>query len=202
MKLPASLYAVLICLPLMACSRQPDDASQTSTVASLLDDTVSKSIRKVGDKVQQKMAAGDISIGGDTLPKAAITATGELVIDGTPVALDAAQRQQLMAYRQQLVDIANDGVGIGLQGAELGVGAAAEALGAVFNGEDEKQMNARIEARADDIRQAARQLCERLPALMSAQQQLASAVPAFAPYASMDQDAVDTCRREGSVSLP
>ena len=202
MKLPVSLYAVLLCLPLMACSGQPDDASPTSRVASLLDGQVSQSIRDAGDKARQKMSEGDISITASQQPEAVITATGDLVIDGTPAVIDAAQRQQLIAYRQQLVDIASDGVAIGLQGAELGVGAAAEALRTVFSGQDEKEMNTRIEARADTIRQAALKLCERLPALMAAQQQLAGDVPAFAPYATMDQAKVDDCLREGSVSLP
>lgn len=199
MNLRTSLYAALLCLPLAACSRNDAPGSGGQGV---LDGTVSQSIREAGDKARQKLAEGDFSISRSGQPKAVITANGELVIDDRTIAVDAAQRAQLVAYRAQLAQIASDGVDIGLQGAELGVGAAAEALRGVLKGEDQSQIEARIEQRAEGIKQAAHALCDRLPALLASQQALADAVPAFAPYATMDQDDVDDCQRDGSVSLP
>jgi hypothetical protein len=199
MNLRTSLLAAALLLPLAACSRND---GQPSGVQSVLDGKVSQSIREAGDKARQKLSEGEISVSRSGQPKATISATGDLVIDGQTIAVDAAQRAQLLAYRQQLVQIASDGVDIGLKGAELGVGAAAEALRGVFNGQDEAQIKAQVEARAEGIKQAAHALCSRLPGLLTSQQALSSSVPAFAPYATMDQGDVDKCMSDGTVSLP
>ena len=47
----------------------------------------------------------------------------------------------------------------------------------------------------DKIRAAALQLCKLMPGLMASQQKLATAMPAFQPYATMTQKDIDDCGR-------
>ena len=56
-------------------------------------------------------------------------------------------------------------------------------------------------AEAEQLKARAAKICDQLPALLATQQQLAAAVPAFKPYATMDQGSIDKCR-DGQVELP
>jgi hypothetical protein len=40
------------------------------------------------------------------------------------------------------------------------------------------------------------QLCKRMPGLLTSQQKLAAALPAFRPYATMTQEDIDDCGRD------
>ena len=82
---------------------------------------------------------------------------------------------------------------IGTQGADLGMHAASAALSGVFSGKSDKEIEAAIKPQTDRIQAAALELCKRLPDLHAAQQQLAAAMPAFKPYATMTQEEVDDC---------
>ena len=84
---------------------------------------------------------------------------------------------------------------LGVQGADLGMRAAADAIGSLFRG-DTEQMEKRVEAEAEKLKGTVVQLCERLPALLSAQQALATAVPEFAPYARMEASDIEDCNKE------
>lgn len=51
-----------------------------------------------------------------------------------------------------------------------------------------------MEAEAKKVEAEAMKICDRLPGLYKAQQDLAAALPAFTPYASMEPDDVTECR--------
>jgi hypothetical protein len=81
---------------------------------------------------------------------------------------------------------------IGVSGANLGVKAAGEALKGVFSGNTDG-IEKRIDEEAGKLKAQAQALCEKLPAMMATQQALAASLPAFAPYATMDQSDIDDC---------
>lgn len=198
--------ALLACLPLLgACTRQPDSttaARQGAQPTSALGNVV----KKATDQAREKLATENISINGDMHisvnghdigrdgdgTRAEITPRGDLLIEGNPVAIDPRQRELLLQYRQQIIDIAGAGMDIGVQGADLGMKAASEAIRGIFSGNTD-QVEQRVEAQAARIEAAAMQLCARLPAMLSTQQQLAASLPAFKPYATMDQADIDDC---------
>jgi hypothetical protein len=130
----------------------------------------------------------------DSQPKAEITPSGDLLIDGKAVAINAQQRQQLLAYRKQTIDIAKAGLDVGERGAKLGAEVANHSLlGLIFGGLSgrlERQVQAAVQ---QDIAPGVRQICHSLPALMSSQQQLATSVPQFKPYATMTQGDINDC---------
>jgi hypothetical protein len=111
------------------------------------------------------------------------------------VALDESQRRLLLDYRARVSDIAQAGAAVGAAGAELAGKAVTEAIGSIFNGNPD-EVGKRVEAQADGIKQAARALCDRVPALREAHRKVVAAIPEFAPFAEMDQNESDKCEQE------
>lgn len=185
-----ALSAALI-LPLAGCAEQQAD----------LGARIQEQVRGEMAKAADKLASEPFTLNADGLPAASISADGVLSIDGKPLPLTPQQQALAVQYRQQIQAIANEGMQIGLQGAQLGVGAAASALGGVLSGKDAGQIEAEVQDKAAGLKQAAAQLCERLPALMQAGQALAAAVPEFAPYASVTDKSIEDCRKDGQINL-
>lgn len=185
-----ALSAALI-LPLAGCAEQQAD----------LGARIQQQVRGEMAKAADKLASEPFTLNADGLPAASISADGVLSIDGKPLPLTPQQQALAVQYRQQIQAIASEGMQIGLQGAELGVGAAASALGGVLSGKDAGQIEAEVQDKAAGLKQAAAQLCERLPALMQAGQALAAAVPEFAPYASVSDKSIEDCRKDGQFNL-
>lgn len=130
--------------------------------------------------------------GKDLRPRAEITPQGDLLVEGKAVAVTPAQRKLLLAYRDEVIEVADAGLAIGSKGADLAGKAVGEAIGAIFGG-DTKAMEQRVEAEADKLKQEAKVICTRLPALLAAQDSLAASLPAFQPYATMTREDVDNC---------
>lgn len=200
---PLLLSALL--LPLAACNVEKPLEKARDAVAKQ-ESSINQKVREGLDKAKQSLESDNlslnqgISIGGShvgdgkTGPKAEITPRGELLIDGNKVELTPEQQAQLTAYRAQIIGIAQAGIDIGAQGAELGLSAAKGAISSVLNA-DTEDFARRVEAKADDIKAGARQLCARLPALLAAQQQLAASVPAFQPYATLEAADIEDCEK-------
>ena len=106
------------------------------------------------------------------------------------------QRVLLLDYRARILDVAEAGMQIGTQGADLASKAVGTALAGVFSGKSDKEIDREVQSEADGIKQSAARLCTRLPALRDAQQKLAAALPAFRPYATMNQHDIDDCMKD------
>lgn len=203
--------SLLACLPLFAACQR--DATPPAAPGGQSADTAPKTalgrtVAKAMDEARQQLREGDLSLNGDydvrvngmrlsrkasDLPAAHITRDGQLVVSGTEVAMDDNARAMARDYRDSVISVAEAGMDIGVQGADLGMKAAREAIGSLFRG-DTDEVEKRIEAEARHLEASALRLCDRLPALLSAQQSLAAAVPEFAPYARMDASDIDDCR--------
>lgn len=183
---------------LAACSAgQPASSAQTPGTATSSNSVIVSAIDHAMDKADAKLATGNITVSNDddSLPTAEITPQGDFLIEGKSVPLTSAQRTEMLAYRRQLVEIARQGIAVGKQGATLGMNAASAAIAGVFSGESDQQIRKRVEAQTSDIRNAAAKICDRLPALMTSQQKLATEVPAFKPYADLTPAKIEECRR-------
>ena len=219
-KLPVIALAAL--LPLAACSRNdppPAPPADAATTAKPADTVLGRKIQEALESASGKLATANMPIGGQIhdgiridnsgsqLPKAEITPQGDLLIEGKAVVVDPRQRQLLLEHRANLVAIAQAGIAIGMQGAELGMQgaalgmkAASGALKSAISGDTadfEKQMEAegaRIEAEGRRIEaEAERMICARMPALLASQSALAAALPAFVPYATLDDSDIRDC---------
>ncbi|MGN2246025.1 hypothetical protein ACFWZ3_04955 [Frateuria sp. GZRR35] len=168
---------------------------------------ISAEIHKGIEQAKRELATKDIDIGNihvghgqqdarDSLPHAAITPQGDLVIAGKTVDATPEQHALLLDYRQQVVGIAEAGMDIGEHGANLGTRAAKEAIWGALTGKSDKEIEASIKPQAEQIKVVAMKLCHDLPGLLASQQKLAAAMPQFRPYATMTQKDVDDCGRD------
>lgn len=131
------------------------------------------------------------------LPPAEITPQGDLLVDGKAVAIDAGQRKQLLAYRQQVIAIALSGIDVGERSAEAALEMVDSSwVALLFNA-----MTGRLERKVErmvkeHVQPAVLAICARLPDVMASQQRLASQLPAFQPYANLEQADIDGCEDE------
>ncbi len=209
--------ALALLLPLAACNHSGQTDSQPNaadnTAQSIKDASektssgISGEIRKAMQKAKQELATKNIDVNSvhingdsdsdrDSRPKAEITPQGDLLVAGKKVAATPAQQTLLLAYRKQIVGIAETGMDIGAQGADLGLNAAKEGVWGALTGKSDKDIEAAIKPQTDKIQSAAAKLCQRLPDLLSTQQELAAAMPEFRPYATMQQKDVDDCGKD------
>jgi len=199
MNLLRLLSAVLLSLPLIACggtSSAPDKTVGKSVAEAT--GGVGETVRNAMDDARKDIAQGNIKISADKQPRAEITPDGRLLIAGKEIAANDIQRRHLQDYRGHVVAIAMDGMDVGLAGAKLGASAAGEALKGIFSG-DSEGVEKRINAEAEKIEAQAKRICDRLPAMLASQQALARELPAFTPYATMDQSDVDDCGKDTVV---
>lgn len=207
------LLLAALALVLSACAR---DATPPPTARA--DDApktfLGRQVDKALDEARRELHAGnltlgdgvDISVNGKrvstakrdpALPKGEITPQGDLLVGGRPVDITPAQRRQLLDYRKGILGIAEAGMEIGGQGADLAGAALGGVVGAIFGGrEGEQAFEQRMEAEGEKLRVHAGKLCALLPGVLAQQQALAASLPAFAPYARMEQADVDECLRE------
>lgn len=193
-----SLHLLLsACLGVLsACSSgQAPEAARVEVDTRETRSMLGKVVGKAMDEARHEIRTGNLSISAESrdVPDAEISPQGELLIDGRKVETTPAQRALLLDYRGHLAGVAESGMDIGLQGADLATKAMGEAVKSMFTGKSEAEIERSIEAEADGIKAAAVQLCERLPAMLASQRQLAAALPAFAPYATMDESDIDDC---------
>lgn len=143
----------------------------------------------------------DIEIEGDDVvinaddAEAIVTPDGRLTIEGRRIAIGERDRQALVLYNQALRRVEERAVEIGFQGAGLAVHALAEAVVAITTG-NERRAERRIEAKAEDIKEAARELCRDVRTAEVLQEMVAERVPAFRPFAVLELDD-DDCTVEG-----
>ena len=189
MNMRTLLPALLLVLPLAACTDQGNDATKA---VSDTGSSIGRSVQEATDNARKEMATGNFKVSVGGLPAAEISPEGDLLIDGKDVPTTPAQRAQLLEYRRQVEGMALAGMDIGVSGANLGVKAAGEALKGVFSGNTDG-IEKRIDEEAGKLKAQAQALCEKLPAMMATQQALAASLPAFAPYATMDQSDIDDC---------
>lgn len=218
----SSTLALILLLPLAACSPSQQSDSQptaadhaTSAVKDagekISPSAISGAIRKGIEEAKQELASENIDVNSihinnrrhddDSRPKAQITPAGDLLIANKKIPATPAQHALLLDYRSQIVGIAAAGMDVGAQGADLGLNAAKQALLGSFGGKSGKEIEASIKPQAEKIRAAALQLCQRLPSLLSSQQKLASAMPEFRPYATMEQKDIDDCGKDGKKGV-
>jgi hypothetical protein len=131
------------------------------------------------------------------LPKAEITPSGDFLVGGRAVAIDAEQRRQLLSYRGLVIDIAKDGIEAGETAAMATIEAADVSMFSLVVGGLTGSLERRIERTVKQhIEPMVRQICQRLPEVLASQQQLSASLPEFRPYATLEHDDVDDCEND------
>ena len=188
-------FALLSCLPLFGCGNSSNTAPAADP-ANGPTTFIGKAVKEATDGAMEGLAKENIDLTATGQPNAEITPAGDLLINGEAVVLNAGQRALMLEYRGHLAKVANAGIGVGIEGADLAGKAMGEAIKGVFTGETD-QIDKKIEAEAEGIKQSAQKLCDLLPAMKVTQDKLAAALPAFKPYATITQDDIDDCGKKG-----
>jgi PDZ domain len=146
------------------------------------------------------IANGGIVVSGDQVVlhgnggiEGNLDATGNLVIDGRTVAVDAGQREQLQQYYQGAHAVREHGIATGKAGAAVAVQSLKSAAAHVVGGD-----GARADATLDDatsrVDREASKICFDLQRIRAAQGRLATGLAAFKPFATIvDGDEDDDC---------
>ncbi|HZX81378.1 MAG TPA: hypothetical protein VFE72_10545 [Lysobacter sp.] len=130
-------------------------------------------------------------------PKGEITPSGDLLIDGKAVAIDARQRRQLLDYRGQVIGLARAGIEAGEKAALVALDATDVSMFQLIVGGMSGSLERRVENTVKrELQPAIVRICRQLPQLHASQQALATSVPAFRPYATLRQDDVANCERD------
>ena len=134
---------------------------------------------------------------GEELPKAEITPRGDFLIEGKAVAIDAGQREQLLAYRGHVIDIAKAGIDIGERSALLALDTVDRGLFSLIVGAMTGSLEHKLEKTIrQTIEPGVLQICRSLPSLLDSQQRLAASLPQFRPYATLDADDMEDCENQ------
>ncbi|MBP3985196.1 hypothetical protein J5837_12340 [Pseudoxanthomonas helianthi] len=133
----------------------------------------------------------------EKLPKAEITPRGDFLIEGKAVAVNAAQRQQLLGYRGLVIEIAKDGIDAGEHAAMAAIEATDTSLFGLIWGGMTGSLERRVERTVKQhVEPMVRRICHRLPDVLASQQQLSASLPQFRPYATLERDDVDDCEKD------
>ena len=147
----------------------------------------------IGDGMHINVNGHEINSADGKLPRAEITPQGDLLIEGKAVTVTPAQRALLLKYRGEIIGVASAGMEIGKQGVDIAGKAIGTAVSSIFNGKSD-QVERELEAQGERIEAAAMKLCDQLPPMLQTQQELAASLPAFKPYANLEQSDIDDCR--------
>ena len=199
---------LLCCAPLLACSSSGPDTGAAGE-ADAAPGFIARQVDTALELARQKVRKGNLDLARSVnvgqraakgRAKGEISPQGDLLIGGKPVAIDADQRQALLAYREQLLEIVDAALVVGSRGAGIADEAVKGVWDLVFGGEEaEAAFEARIEAATERLEaDVEAMICARLPALMASQQELASRIPEFGPYADLSQQDIDECGDSGS----
>lgn len=196
---------LFIAMPLAAQATPPDTGINAEIRRELADARVEMQaeLAKARKELQTENLRLDNSLefaGHDRnrdLPVAEITPDGDFLVDGKPQAIDNDQRRQLLVYRGQVIAIALTGIDIGEKGAEAAMAAVDRSwFGLVFSA-----MTGSLERRIErvvkeQVQPAVVAICRQLPEVMASQQRLASSLPQFQPYATLEADDVADCEND------
>lgn len=133
----------------------------------------------------------------EALPVAQITPKGDFLIDGKTVTVDTQQRQQLLDYRGQVIELAKIGIDGGERAAIAALDATDVSVFSLIVGGLSGSLERRVEASVKQhVVPLVQQICRRLPQVLESQQRLATSLPQFRPYASLERDDIEDCDRE------
>ena len=149
------------------------------------------------DKGRIDIKGADIVITAADHSRAEIGPAGDLKIGGQDVPVTDAQRQLLLQYSQNLRDLEKRGETVDQQAWDMAGGILSTALGDLFTGASEKQINDDANAAAKPLRDEVLKLCDGVKTERKVQDQISDSLPAFKPYAVISEhDTANNCNSD------
>ena len=127
-------------------------------------------------------------------PHADVHSSGRLVIGGRTIALTPSEQMLAREYYQHALGISAAGAATGKAGGRLGVDIVGSLFSALWHG-DSAVIQRTAHQGSAKVRSDVRALCGQMAELATAQNALAAAVSAFAPYRIVRHHDVEQCIR-------
>lgn len=144
-----------------------------------------------GDNIA--LRGDDVVITAEDDSEALVTPTGDLLIHEKRVALTGEERALLRQYAAGVHDIRQRGLEIGQHAVDMVGGMVGMLVTDLLSASDDKQMDRDMKAKAEPLKQEARELCNSVKSVKRLQQSIANELPAFRPYAVIDTDSENDC---------
>ena len=152
------------------------------------------------DKGRIDIKGADIAITAEDGSRAEIDPAGDLKIRGKDVPVTDPQRQLLVQYSQNLRDMEKRGEAASRQAWNLAPGILGTALGDLFTGASDKQINDDANKAAEPLKEEFMKLCDSVKAERKLQDQISDALPAFKPYAVIQEhETENNCQAKDKV---
>lgn len=209
MNRPGIVFVALL-LPILAAQARPsqDERSHSEVRASLAE--ARTEVRDELARARIELETENLQIGDnlqfgdsvkhkpkDELPKAEISPNGDFLIDGKALTIDAAQRRELLAYRGLIIEIAKTGIDLGERSAQAALDSVDQGLFHLLLSAMTGSLERRIEKQVQEtIQPLALQLCRRMPEVRASQQRLATQLPQFRPYATLEDEDGKHCEND------
>lgn len=188
----ASALALTVAATLAACGRSEPEPPAGRDLA---DDSALTAVINIAGLA---LSGDQVRIRASGQPEARIEAGGRLLVDGQEIPVNDAQRAELVAYHTAAMQLRENAKQTGIAGAKVGIAAAGAVLEGLASG-DPDSIGPKVEAEAEKVKEVALRICDDLAALKTAQDALAADLEAFRPYAAIDEDDVDGCRRDADT---
>ncbi|HEV7164919.1 MAG: hypothetical protein ACHQAZ_09085 [Gammaproteobacteria bacterium] len=144
-----------------------------------------------GDNIA--LRGDDVVITAEDDSEALITPAGDLLIHEKRVALTGEERGLLRQYAAGVHDIQQRGLEIGQHAVDMVGGMVGMLVTDLLTTSGDKQMDHDMKAKAEPLKQEARELCTTVRQVRQIQETLVSELPAFKPYAVIDTDSENDC---------
>jgi hypothetical protein len=131
---------------------------------------------------------------------ARISPLGDLSIRGKAVAVSPSQRQLLQRYAAGIRNIQDRGLAIGEHAVQMVGGMLGTLVSSLFEvggDADSKDLDQRMRAKAEPLKEEARALCKDVKAEKRTQDAIAASLPAFQPYAVIEPHPEHSCHIDG-----
>ena len=154
------------------------------------------------DKGRIEIEGADIVITADDGSRAEIDPAGDLKIGGKDVPENDAQRQLLVQYSQNLRAMEERGKAASWKAWRLAPSILATALGDLFTGANDKQIDHDANAAAQPLKEEFLKLCDDVKDERKVQDQISDALPVFKPYAVIhEHDTENNCHADDKVGV-
>lgn len=146
----------------------------------------------ISDARLRSVDAQHVAVRRHNGPEAVVSATGEISIDGRPMALNQAQKDLATRYFAGARTVREDGFATGMAGASTALTAISSVVTGLASGEPDK-IGPAVDAKATQVQMQAEKLCRDLGDLAATQNALAASLPEFKPYALIQTKELDEC---------
>lgn len=138
--------------------------------------------------------SGDVIVRAHDGSSARISALGDLDLGGKRITVTSTQRRLLESYHSEVLTLRKDAVATGKAGMQTGLHALSAVAKDLASGStSSSSIDSEVNGRASKVNVLADAVCQDLARLYADQEQVASAIPAFGPYATIEPHEVSNC---------